>query len=111
MLPTGFWRIVVLLRRGRPLLLKKEKARTATHIGYRLPMPVSVPLDKMTVEEKLQLMEAIWEDLSRDEESVESPEWHRVALEERRQKEARGETSYIPWEQAKEELRRRINER
>jgi putative addiction module component (TIGR02574 family) len=73
-------------------------------------MPISLPLDKMTVEEKLQLMEAIWADLSRDEANIESPEWHKAALEERRLKEERGETSYIPWEQAKEELRRRINE-
>jgi len=72
-------------------------------------MTISLPLDKMTVEEKLQLIETIWADISRDEANIESPEWHRAALEERRQKEARGETSYIPWEQAKEELRRRIN--
>ena len=73
-------------------------------------MPISLPLDKMTTEEKLQIMEAIWEDLTRDEASFESPAWHKVALEERRQQEARGETSYIPWDQAKEELRRRVNE-
>jgi 3-phenylpropionate/cinnamic acid dioxygenase small subunit len=73
-------------------------------------MSISLPLDQMTVEEKLQIMDAIWENLTRDEASFESPAWHKAALEERRQQEVRGETSYIPWEQAKEELRRRINE-
>ncbi len=41
-------------------------------------MPISLPLDKMTVEEKLQIMEAIWEDLTRDAASFESPAWLRL---------------------------------
>jgi hypothetical protein len=74
-------------------------------------MTVRLPLDKMTVEEKLQVMEAIWEDLTRNDEQFESPAWHEAALEERRAQEARGETSYIDWERAKEALRRRVNDR
>jgi hypothetical protein len=30
----------------------------------------------MTVQEKLAAMEALWEDLSRSPEAIESPEWH-----------------------------------
>ena len=40
-------------------------------------MRVTLPLNEMTVPEKLQLMEALWEDLSRNSDALESPEWHR----------------------------------
>jgi hypothetical protein len=36
-------------------------------------MEATLPLDKMTVAEKLRAMEALWADLSRDEAQVESP--------------------------------------
>jgi putative addiction module component (TIGR02574 family) len=73
-------------------------------------MAINLPLEKMSLEEKLQVMEAIWEDLTRDQEKYESPAWHEAALKERREQEARGEISYIPWEEAKAQLRRRLNE-
>ncbi len=64
----------------------------------------------MTVEEKLQVMEAIWDDLTRNDENFESPNWHEAALKERREQEARGETPYTDGERAKEDLRRRSND-
>ena len=71
-------------------------------------MPISLPLDKMTVEEKLQLMEELWEDLSRDPENIQSPDWHKQALKEREARIASGQAKFIPWEKAKEQIRRRI---
>jgi hypothetical protein len=35
-----------------------------------------LPLDKMTTEDKLAVMEQLWEDLCRNPESVPSPSWH-----------------------------------
>ncbi|HSI14780.1 MAG TPA: addiction module protein [Chthoniobacter sp.] len=72
-------------------------------------MPVTLPLKDMTVFEKLQLMEVLWEDLSRNADALESPEWHRDVLEEREQRIRSGETTFSDWEQAKEDIRKRVS--
>ena len=43
-------------------------------------MPILLPLKKMSRDEKLRAMEAIWADLSRDEGRFESPAWHKDEL-------------------------------
>jgi Putative addiction module component len=43
-----------------------------------------LPLEKMSREEKLRIMEELWADLSRDESQVESPAWHGDVLREPR---------------------------
>jgi hypothetical protein len=61
----------------------------------------------MTKADKLRAMEDMWQDLSRDESSFESPAWH---LRELRATEARivaGKEEFIDWEVAKKSLRRR----
>jgi len=45
-------------------------------------MPVVLPLQKMSRDEKLRAMEALWADLSQDEDRFESPVWHAQALRE-----------------------------
>jgi hypothetical protein len=72
-------------------------------------MPVTLPLNDMTVTEKLQLMEALWEDLSRNADALESPEWHRQVLEERERRIASGEAHFSDWEQAKADIRKRVS--
>ena len=73
-----------------------------------MPVPI-LPLDDMTVEEKVQTMEAIWESLSADPEAVESPAWHEEELREREHKIAAGEAKFINWEEAKANIRRRTS--
>lgn len=72
-------------------------------------MPVAVSLSEMSVSEKLELMEALWTDLSRVPEQIESPEWHREVLEERERRIKAGETKFTDWEQAKAEIRKQIS--
>lgn len=72
-------------------------------------MPVTLPLNDMTVSEKLQLMEALWEDLTRNAEAIESPEWHREILEERERRIASGKVQFSDWEQAKADIRKRVS--
>ena len=72
-------------------------------------MPVTLPLNEMTVSEKLQLMETLWENLSRDADGLESPEWHRDVLEERERLIATGEARFSDWEEAKSDIRRRMS--
>jgi Putative addiction module component len=65
-------------------------------------MNAALPLEKMTVAEKLQAMEELWADLSRDE-NFESPAWHGETLKERA-----GQKNFVDWETAKEQLRARL---
>jgi hypothetical protein len=67
-------------------------------------MEITLPLDQMTVEEKLRAMEAIWADLSRNAESIPSPAWHGEVLREREERVRSGQEKPIPWERAKREL-------
>ena len=68
-----------------------------------------LPLDEMTVEDKLQTMEALWESLSADPAAIESPAWHEEELRERERKIASGEAEFIDWEKAKAGIRRRTS--
>ena len=69
---------------------------------------MEITLDKMTVPEKLRLMEALWADLSRHEAAVELPAWHAQALRETEHRVAEGKETAIDWETAKNELRQRF---
>ncbi|HED32905.1 MAG TPA: hypothetical protein ENJ08_01625 [Gammaproteobacteria bacterium] len=52
-------------------------------------------IKKMSTIERLQAMEAIWETLLYDETEIDSPEWHRGILEERRKKIDNGEGTFF----------------
>ena len=71
-------------------------------------MAVNLPLNEMSVEEKLQAMEAIWVDLSREPDRIESPAWHKVALEETERRVESGEVTFSDWEKAKISIRNRL---
>ena len=71
-------------------------------------MDAVLPLDQMTMEEKLRAMEALWADLSRKADSFESPAWHAAVLRERDQRIAEGKEPSVEWEVAKRKLRERL---
>ena len=71
-------------------------------------MNATLPLKKMTVREKLAVMESLWEDLTRTPEKFPSPTWHKDILDGRRARVAAGKAKFIDWESAKRELRRRL---
>lgn len=71
-------------------------------------MPNKIEIGHLSREEKLRVMEAIWEDLSRDAEQVESPDWHREALEETDRRLESGQERVVDWHKAKKELRKRF---
>ncbi len=72
-------------------------------------MPVSLPLNKMTLPEKLRIMETIWEDLSRHSDALESPEWHNTVLQKREKQIAAGTAKFSNWERAKADIRRQVS--
>lgn len=71
-------------------------------------MPISLPLKDMTIQEKLAVMESIWEDLVRTPEAIESPAWHKDVLDERRQRLAEGTPRFTDWETAKADIRKKL---
>lgn len=74
-------------------------------------MTLHLPLDEMTVEEKFQAMETIWASLGDRADELESPAWHGEVIRERIRQVEAGEVQFIPWEEARENLRRRAAER
>jgi hypothetical protein len=71
-------------------------------------MPFELDIEKMTLEEKLRAMEALWTDLSRNEENIQSPPWHEQVLKEREEEVKSGQAEFESWEDAKRELRDRL---
>lgn len=66
-------------------------------------------LESMTVEEKLELMEQLWADLSSRSDVELSPAWHRDVLAEREEALKRGEEEILDWEDAKGRIEKEIS--
>ena len=71
-------------------------------------MASTLPLDKMSVEEKLQAMESLWDDLCNKAGGVSSPAWHEDVLAERAAMQKRGEDAFEDWDAAKRSIRSKI---
>jgi putative addiction module component (TIGR02574 family) len=73
--------------------------------------PVSVlelkeEVSRLSKAERLQAMEWLWASLSKEQEDVQSPEWHREVLAARQAKVESGEAQFLTVDQLKERLRR-----
>ena len=75
--------------------------------GIKL-VQMSDALRQLSRNEKLKLMEALWEDLSRPDGEFESPAWHAKELAETEQRLAEGKEEVMDWEKAKERLRSKL---
>ncbi|MBN2315095.1 MAG: addiction module protein [Sedimentisphaerales bacterium] len=71
-------------------------------------MDISIPLNKMTISEKLRVIEEIWEDLLRDSENVPSPAWHADVLSAREKRIRDGQSQFSDWTEAKSRIRKKI---
>ena len=67
----------------------------------------TIEITKLSREEKLKVMEAIWTDLSHEEEQLTSPDWHNKALQETEHRFSSGKEKIVDWLDAKKELRKR----
>ena len=72
-------------------------------------MASTLPLKTMSVEEKLQAMEALWDDLCSQSEAVSSPPWHENVLTEREVAQERGDDESEDWELAKSNIRKAVS--
>lgn len=70
--------------------------------------PSHEQIARLSREEKVQLMEALWIDLSRSDADVESPPWHEECLRETEARYLAGEERVLDWDDAKRELWNRV---
>ena len=71
-------------------------------------MAYPIPLESMTLEEKLQTMETIWDDLCRKDTEFTSPAWHKDVLADRETAMQQGGDGFIDWETAKKNIRNEV---
>jgi hypothetical protein len=72
-------------------------------------MNYTLPLENMSLADKLQAMEDIWTDLSNQDSGYTPPQWHDEILKERQKRIDSGDISFTDWEVAKKEIRKRIS--
>jgi putative addiction module component (TIGR02574 family) len=61
-------------------------------------------IKQLPLTEKLQIMEAIWEDLRAQAEQVPVPQWHKDLLDERRKAMEEGREEVLDWDSIKNSL-------
>ena len=69
-------------------------------------MSITVPLKTMTVEEKVCMMEMLWDDLCQQPGGVQSPDWHESVLSERAQSLDSNKEEFIDWRQIKGSIKK-----
>ena len=70
---------------------------------------IELPVSRLSLAQKLDLMETLWADLSRDQENLESPAWQEDVLNDRARALEAGRTTASEWEQAKERIRKNVS--
>lgn len=69
-------------------------------------MAVSIPLEHMSIEEKIQAMEMMWDDLCHQADGIASPPWHEEVLLGREEHIKFGDSQFTDWESAKKNIKR-----
>ena len=62
-------------------------------------------INKMSVTERLQVMEQLWDTLCRDATELPSPQWHGDVLADRKERAERGEAKFLTLQQLRSRLR------
>ncbi|MBU3950331.1 MAG: addiction module protein [Proteobacteria bacterium] len=71
-------------------------------------MQNTLEIQNLSREDKLRMIETIWEDLLKEGEELVSPNWHQEALQETEHRIELGEEKILDWHTAKKELRERF---
>lgn len=70
---------------------------------------IDLALSELSFTEKLQLMETLWTDLTRDEKKLKSPAWHESVLKDREEAFMTGRATASDWEQAKKRIKKKVS--
>lgn len=68
-----------------------------------------LPLARLSLAQKLDLMETLWTDLTRDDKTFESPAWHEAVLAQRAKAFSGGKATASDWREAKERIRKKVS--
>lgn len=68
-------------------------------------MHFSIPLEQMSIEEKLLAIEEIWADLAGTPENIPSPSWHADVLYAREKRISEGKSQFLDIAEAKKAVR------
>lgn len=72
-------------------------------------MSIQLQIDRMTIAEKLRIMEELWDDLRSRAEGVPVPQWQKDLLDERERLIETGEAQFGDWETAKKRITERTS--
>ena len=61
-------------------------------------------LRKMSVDERLQILEAVWDSLAADPDAIDVPQWHKDELDRRLAEEEQNPDAGAPWDEVKARL-------
>ncbi len=71
-------------------------------------MGILQEIKQLSRTDKLKVMEALWKDLSGDEEKYDSPAWHEDALKETENRLNSGIEEVVDWDIAKKNLKKKF---
>lgn len=72
-------------------------------------MQIELPLETMSLADKLAVMETLWADISKQPDELPSPGWHNEVLEQRRRLVAEGKLNFLNWDKSLAELRKELH--
>jgi putative addiction module component (TIGR02574 family) len=62
-------------------------------------------IERMSVTERLQVMDQLWDSLSRYGDEIPSPDWHQDVLADRKRRAQSGEAKFLTLDQLRSRLR------
>lgn len=71
-------------------------------------MGVALKIEEMSLAEKLEAMEVLWDDLCHHVQDIAVPEWHHEELAARAAEIAAGNGEFTDWEIAKKNIRESV---
>lgn len=95
-------------------MLDNRPSRVSQQLRYNLGCMAiqTIPSIKdMTPAQRVELMEALWQEMSQRPEDVPIPDWHLEVLAERETALANGELEFIDWDEAKSFIRAKTIDR
>lgn len=63
----------------------------------------TIPINNMSIKEKIAAMEMIWDDLCQNH-SIQVPDWHQNVLQVREEKRLTGQEQPMDWSEAKKHI-------
>ena len=86
---------------------QNDLAHRLIHLHIRL-MIAQAEIRKLPLPEKLELLEAVWSELSSEPDTIAVPQWHKDILDERQRGLEQGSMKAMDWELAKERINHRV---